>query len=131
VRSVANADLAASYQRVVIVAPVAQGIGPIMPGPGRQAAALAAAGARVALVRPDRCVPRPAAATTPSNKRSGLSSGTDSGRSGFSGGAATSWNTRTWPQIQKPSRPQGQRTALSPPRAGCCPSWPSSAKTRS
>lgn len=28
VRSVANADLAASYQRVVIVAPVAQGIGP-------------------------------------------------------------------------------------------------------
>ena len=54
VRSVANADLAARYQRVVIVAPVAQGIGPLMPGPGRQAAALAAAGARVALVRPDR-----------------------------------------------------------------------------
>ena len=58
VRSVANADLAASYQRVVIVAPVAQGIGPIMPGPGRQAAALAAAGARVALVRPDRSAMR-------------------------------------------------------------------------
>jgi NTE family protein len=58
VRSVANADLAASYQRVVIVAPVAQGIGPIMPGPGRQAAALAAAGARVALVRPDRAAMR-------------------------------------------------------------------------
>ena len=54
VRSVANADLAARYERVVIVAPVAQGIGPIMPSPGRQAAALAAAGARVALVRPDR-----------------------------------------------------------------------------
>ena len=58
VRSVANADLAASYQRVVIVAPVAQGIGPVMPGPGRQAAALAAAGARVALVRPDRAAMR-------------------------------------------------------------------------
>ena len=41
-RSVANADLAAGYERVVIVAPVAQGIGPVMPGPGRQAAALAA-----------------------------------------------------------------------------------------
>jgi NTE family protein len=58
VRSVANADLAASYQRVVIVAPVAQGIGPVMPGPGRQAAALAAAGVRVALVRPDRAAMR-------------------------------------------------------------------------
>jgi NTE family protein len=58
VRSVANADLAARYQRVVIVAPVARGIGPIMPGPGEQAAALAAAGARVALVRPDRAAMR-------------------------------------------------------------------------
>ena len=58
VRSVANADLAARYQRVVIVAPVAQGLGPIMPGPGRQAAALATAGARVALVRPDRSAMR-------------------------------------------------------------------------
>ena len=58
VRSVANADLAARYDRVVIVAPVAQGAGPLMPGPGRQAAALAAAGARVALVRPDRAAMR-------------------------------------------------------------------------
>jgi NTE family protein len=58
VRSVANADLAARYERVVIVAPVAQGIGPIMPGAGRQATALAAAGARVALVRPDRAAMR-------------------------------------------------------------------------
>jgi len=58
VRSVANADLAAGYERVVIVAPVAQGMGPLMPGPGRQAAALAAAGARVALVRPDRAALR-------------------------------------------------------------------------
>jgi NTE family protein len=58
VRSVANADLAAGYERVVIVAPVAQGTGPLMPGPGRQAAALAAAGARVMLVRPDRAAMR-------------------------------------------------------------------------
>jgi NTE family protein len=53
VRSVANADLAAGYEQVVIVAPVAQGIGH-MTSPGRQAAGLAAAGARVVLVRPDR-----------------------------------------------------------------------------
>ena len=53
VRSVANADLAAGYERVVIVAPVAQGIGH-MASPRRQAAALAAAGASVVLVRPDR-----------------------------------------------------------------------------
>jgi len=53
VRSVANADLAAGYERVVIVAPVAQGIGH-MTSPRRQAAALAAAGTRVVLVRPDR-----------------------------------------------------------------------------
>ena len=54
VRSVANADLAAGYERVVaIVAPVAVGIGH-MTSPRRQAAALAAAAARVVLVRPDR-----------------------------------------------------------------------------
>jgi NTE family protein len=58
VRSVANADLAARYEQVVIVAPVARGGGPLMPGPGRQAAALAAAGARVAIVRPDRAALR-------------------------------------------------------------------------
>ncbi len=57
VRSVANADLAAGYERVVIVAPVVQGIGH-MTGPRRQAAALAAAGARVVLVRPDRAAAR-------------------------------------------------------------------------
>ena len=53
VRSVANADLAAGYERVVIAAPVAQGIGH-MTSARRQAAALAASGARVVLVRPDR-----------------------------------------------------------------------------
>jgi NTE family protein len=52
-RTVANADLAHRYERVVILAPVAVGIG-LMASPGRQAAALSAAGARVALVRPDR-----------------------------------------------------------------------------
>ena len=57
VRSVANADLAAGYERVVIVAPVAQGIGH-MTSPRRQAAALAAAAARVVLVRPDRAARR-------------------------------------------------------------------------
>jgi NTE family protein len=53
VRSVANADLAAGCERVVIVAPVAQGVGHMI-SPRRQAAGLAAAGARVVLVRPDR-----------------------------------------------------------------------------
>jgi NTE family protein len=57
VRSVANADLAAGYERVIIVAPVAQGIGHIT-SPRRQAAELAAAGARVLLVRPDRAAAR-------------------------------------------------------------------------
>ena len=75
---------------------------------------------------------RPAAVTTRSNRRSGLSSGTDSGRSGLSGGAATSWNTRTCRQIQprrrKQNRQQGQRRGLSPPQESCCPNCPSSAK---
>ncbi len=53
VRSVANADLAAGYERVVIVAPVAKGAGH-MTSPRRQAAALTAAGARVVLVQPGR-----------------------------------------------------------------------------
>jgi NTE family protein len=56
-RTVANADLAHGYERVVIVAPVAAGMG-FMASPGRQAAALTAAGARVALVRPDRAAVR-------------------------------------------------------------------------
>jgi len=52
VRSLANADLAAGYERVVIVAPVANGAGHLT-SPRRQAAALTAAGARVVLVQPD------------------------------------------------------------------------------
>ena len=57
VRSIANADLAAGYERVVIVAPVAQGVGH-MTSPHRQAVALAAAGAHVVLVKPDRAAIR-------------------------------------------------------------------------
>jgi len=56
-RTIANADLAHGHERVVIVAPVAVGMG-FMASPGRQAAALTAAGARVALVRPDRAAAR-------------------------------------------------------------------------
>jgi NTE family protein len=51
-RSAANADLAAGYQRVVIIAPIAQGMGN-MTSAVRQAADLVAAGAQVILVRPD------------------------------------------------------------------------------
>ncbi len=57
VRSIANADLAAGYERVVIVAPVAKGVGH-MTSPHRQAVALAAAGAHVVLVKPDRAAIR-------------------------------------------------------------------------
>ena len=51
-RSAANADLASGYDRVVIVAPLARGGGPI-PGPRSQVDALRAQGARVVLVTPD------------------------------------------------------------------------------
>jgi NTE family protein len=56
-RTAANAGRAHGYQRVVILAPVAAGIG-LRASPRRQAAALTAAGARVALVRPDRAALR-------------------------------------------------------------------------
>jgi len=52
VRSVANADLAAGAEQVVIVAPLTTGVP--SGAPARQAAELRAAGARVALVAPDR-----------------------------------------------------------------------------
>lgn len=51
VRSPANADLAAGYDRVVVIAPIARGIGPI-PGVDAQVAGLRVH-ARVASVRPD------------------------------------------------------------------------------
>jgi NTE family protein len=52
-RSAANADLAAGYERVVIVAPIAQGFGH-MTSVGKQAAGLAAAGAQVLVLSPDK-----------------------------------------------------------------------------
>lgn len=51
IRSAANADLAAGYARVVVLAPMAMGAGPI-PSPAAQVARLRAAGARVLLVTP-------------------------------------------------------------------------------
>jgi NTE family protein len=50
-RSPVNADLAAGYDRVVVLAPIARGVGAA--APGRQVAALRAAGAEVVLVSPD------------------------------------------------------------------------------
>ena len=54
------------------------------------------------------CALRPAAATTRSNKRSGPSSATDSGRSGFCGVAATNWNTPHLPSDAATSEEAGQ-----------------------
>ena len=51
-RSATNADLAAGYQRVVVIAPLHQGFGPIV-SVASQARQLEAQGARVAVVRPD------------------------------------------------------------------------------
>jgi NTE family protein len=56
-RSAANADLAAGYERVVIIAPITQGVGH-MTGVAKQAAALAKAGAQVVLISPDRAALR-------------------------------------------------------------------------
>jgi NTE family protein len=52
-----GADLAAGYERVVIIAPIAQGIGH-MTSPTRQAADLAAAGAQVVLISPGKAALR-------------------------------------------------------------------------
>ncbi|GLX16401.1 MULTISPECIES: patatin-like phospholipase family protein [Streptomyces] len=51
VRSATNADLAAGYARVVILAPIALGTA-LVPSPASQAARLRAAGARVLLITP-------------------------------------------------------------------------------
>lgn len=53
VHSSANADLAAGYGRVVVVAPMAASGGPIA-GPRAQGARLARGGARVCVITPDR-----------------------------------------------------------------------------
>jgi NTE family protein len=52
VRSVANADLAAGADRIVVIAPLVAGIGPLAPVPA-QVERLRAGGAAVALVEPD------------------------------------------------------------------------------
>jgi len=52
-RSAANADLAVGCERVVVIAPIAQGFGH-MTSPRRQAAELARAGAQVLLLHPDK-----------------------------------------------------------------------------
>ncbi|MCJ1675896.1 patatin-like phospholipase family protein [Streptomyces sp. APSN-46.1] len=51
IRSATNADLAAGYARVVIIAPMASGAG-LIPSPAAQAARLREAGARVLLITP-------------------------------------------------------------------------------
>jgi NTE family protein len=57
VRSSTNADLAAGYSTVVVVAPISVGGGPV-PSARAQASELAAAGARVVLITPDRAARR-------------------------------------------------------------------------
>lgn len=57
VRSSTNADLAAGYGTVVIVAPISVGGGPV-PSARAQASRLAAAGANVVLITPDRAARR-------------------------------------------------------------------------
>ena len=52
-RSPANADLAAGYDRVIIAAPLGRR-GGVLPGAGRQAGDLRAAGAQVVVVSPDQ-----------------------------------------------------------------------------
>ncbi len=56
-RSAVNADLAAGYDRVVVLAPIVRGGGPMIP-PARQVADLTAAGARVTLISPSATASR-------------------------------------------------------------------------
>jgi NTE family protein len=53
-RSATNADLAAGHDRIVVVAPIPQGFRHVLPAAARLCASLAADGAEVALVSPDR-----------------------------------------------------------------------------
>ncbi|MEY9940397.1 patatin-like phospholipase family protein [Streptacidiphilus sp. MAP5-3] len=57
IRSSANADLAAGYRSVVVIAPLPVGAGPIA-SPRSQAARLADSGSRVVLITPDRAARR-------------------------------------------------------------------------
>ena len=57
IRSVANADLAASYRRVVVIAPLTQGFSPGT-SVRRQVRRLTAAGSEVLVIKPDRAALR-------------------------------------------------------------------------
>jgi NTE family protein len=57
IRSAANADLAAGYDRVIIIAPLVSGYG-AMVSPVNQARALGEAGARVTVIKPDKAALR-------------------------------------------------------------------------
>ena len=57
VRSAANADLAAGCDRIIIIAPLVSGYGPLA-SPVNQARALSEAGARVAVIKPDQAALR-------------------------------------------------------------------------
>lgn len=57
IRSAANADLAAGCDRIVIIAPLASGFGPLA-SPANQARALSASGALVTVIKPDKAALR-------------------------------------------------------------------------
>jgi NTE family protein len=57
IRSAANADLAAGCDRVIVIAPLASGFGPLA-SPDNQARALSEAGARVTVIKPDKAALR-------------------------------------------------------------------------
>ena len=100
VRSVANADLAARYERVVIVAPVAQGIGPLMPSP---------AGRRPRWPRPE-----------PASRSCGRTA-RPSGPSGATCSTCRAGRQRRWPAGPRPRpkrRGPGRLAGLTRPAAG-------------
>jgi NTE family protein len=57
IRSAANADLAAGCERIIVIAPLASGFGPLA-SPVNQARALSAAGALVTVIKPDKAALR-------------------------------------------------------------------------
>jgi hypothetical protein len=124
-RTVVDADLAHGYERVVIVAPVAVGIG-FMASPRRQAAALTAAGARVVLVRPDRAAVRAIgrnvldvsrrAAAARAGRAQAAAGGRGTGRLGRLAGLTRVGHGRP---DDDPGGPQ-PCSSRSPPRAAAC-----------
>jgi NTE family protein len=57
IRSAANADLAAGCERIIVIAPLASGFGPLA-SPVNQGRALSAAGALVTVIKPDKAALR-------------------------------------------------------------------------